>query len=75
MEKEINNNSRSKFIKNLTWGLVSIFSLGIVSVKFSNNQFIFRNRFKTISVNEANERIRSISPDQRIKPEPPPKTQ
>jgi len=75
MDKEINNNSRSKFIKNLIWGLVSIFSLGILSVKFTKNQIIVRNRFKTVSVKEANERIRAISPDHRIKPEPPPKTQ
>ena len=76
MSKE-NNNSRSRFLKNLTMAFVSIFGVGIAGLSFQKLQQFVENRFKSISVNEANNHISKMHfPGiKQIKPESPPKFQ
>jgi hypothetical protein len=75
MNKENNYTSRSGFLKNLSLALVSVFGFGAAGFKFLKSELFLHNRFKFLSVSEANKHINNIhsSGTKQIKPESPPK--
>lgn len=77
MNKENKYQSRISFLKKVPLAILSISSLSFIGFNFNRLQRFLGNNTKTISLEEANEHLRSVSQRgvKQVKPESPPKIQ